>query len=217
METELFFATYCDSIKDVPIAKINGWILRLDTGEKMLFDNFTNLRKVKVVDETSIVIPQSYFDDAKISISVDSDGDKDLVFPARIADEIWKQVKKLTPPSPKTLLTREQRKKIYNSWTKTNLPYISVIQEHWQDGWIRAGYSPYAEDWQDVLEPKVTEPKNLGAIVEADTHYTNSRVKLELVSFSGENKWMLKFNGVIYFYQWSDLINPTVISEGIKE
>ena len=81
--------------------------------------------------------------------------------------------------------------------------------------WTSCGLSLYAEDWEQVLNPKVVEhpkivePKNFGAIVEASTrHY-------------GFQSWFLAKNGTWtgeneHHIDWSDLVNPIIISEGVE-
>ena len=52
----LYTATYCGIEKNVPVAVLNGWVLRLDTGGKHFSDNFTDLQPVKVVPIDAVVI-----------------------------------------------------------------------------------------------------------------------------------------------------------------
>ena len=67
------------------------------------------------------------------------------------------------------------------------------------------------------VTPPVTEPKNFGAIVEA--YFRSSKINkgAECYSrffFNGRD-WILE--GTLYNFAWSDLINPTIISEGVEE
>jgi hypothetical protein len=79
--------------------------------------------------------------------------------------------------------------------------------------WTSCGLSLYAEDWDEVLSPPVTEPKGFGAIVEAwyET-FTNKREKAHFFNNGGD--WILR--NTLYNSDWSDLINPIIISEGIE-
>ena len=78
--------------------------------------------------------------------------------------------------------------------------------------WTSCGLSLYAEDWEAVLNPKVEEPKNFGAIVEASSYGTDTK----------RQKWMRDGKGTwrsedgTWTLNWRDLINPVVISEGQK-
>jgi len=60
--------------------------------------------------------------------------------------------------------------------------------------------------------PPVTEPKAFGAIVEAD-YEPKHHGKHGKFIFNGVD-WILE--GTLYNYGWSDLINPTILSEGLK-
>jgi len=62
------------------------------------------------------------------------------------------------------------------------------------------------------LTPPVTEPKGFGAIVEAD-YEPKHHGKHGKFIFNGVD-WILE--GTLYNYGWSDLINPTILSEGLK-
>ena len=80
--------------------------------------------------------------------------------------------------------------------------------------WTSCGLSLYAEDWDEVLNPPVAEPKNFGAIVEAWDYdpITNKREKAHFFNNGGD--WILR--NTLYNFDWSDLINPTIISEGVE-
>ena len=59
----------------------------------------------------------------------------------------------------------------------------------------------------------VTEPKNFGAIVEA--WYESITNKYEKAHFfNNGGNWILR--NTLYNFDWSDLINPIIISEGIE-
>jgi len=80
--------------------------------------------------------------------------------------------------------------------------------------WTSCGLSLYAEDWEQVLNPKVVEPKNFGAIVEAETvSWVNRRKFVKLVGVAGLT-WFNEEQRK--YFVWSDLINPTIISEGVE-
>ena len=103
----------------------------------------------------------------------------------------------------------------------TNLRPAKVVDEDCQDEshtfvvrpWASCGLSLHAEDWEQVLNPKVVEPKNFGAIVEAWYEpITNKREKAHFFNNGGD--WILR--NTLYNFDWSDLINPTIISEGVE-
>ena len=78
--------------------------------------------------------------------------------------------------------------------------------------WTSCGLSLFAEDWDEVLNPPVTEPTGIGAIVEASLGSLSGHIK---------EKWVLTGTGWVclphgYKKDWSDLINPTILSEGLK-
>ena len=82
--------------------------------------------------------------------------------------------------------------------------------------WTSCGLSLYAEDWDEVLNPKVVEPKSFGAIVEAETVSRTVGLKrrkfVKLLGVAGAT-WFDEKGGYLV---WSDLINPTIISEGVE-
>jgi hypothetical protein len=125
----------------------------------------THLRPAKVVDaDTKLVSDLSLVTVQKQDICASHDCNT-CICPQLI--EVEKRVlDQITPPEPKkTLLTREQRETVFhsvNDWRK--LPWDFVIRTEWQFVWTRAGHSPYAEDWQHILNPKVEEPTGFGAI-----------------------------------------------------
>ncbi len=76
--------------------------------------------------------------------------------------------------------------------------------------WTSCDLSLYAEDWEEVLNPKVEEPKNFGAVVEA-----------EIMNHKPRMKWVHRGSGTWYSEDgwsasWSDFINPTIKSEGVE-
>ena len=62
--------------------------------------------------------------------------------------------------------------------------------------------------------PPVTEPKNFGAVVEAQYFGYNSEKYLKARFFNNGRDWILE--GTLNNFAWSDLINPTIISEGVE-
>ena len=77
--------------------------------------------------------------------------------------------------------------------------------------WTSCDLSPFAEDWEAVLNPKVGEPKNFGAIVEAT--YNGARG----LFFNDGTKtvpWCARNESANCF--WDELINPTIKSEGLE-
>ena len=114
-----------------------------------------------------------------------------------------------------------------------------ITDEHFEiltKPWTSCGLSLFAEDWEEVLNPKVLEPKGFGAIVEAHTKKYSRQQWVRI----NENTWetaswavgrknrrkFVKLVGVAgatwfdetqqSYFVWSDLINPVVISEGQK-
>ena len=77
--------------------------------------------------------------------------------------------------------------------------------------WVSCDLSPFVEDWEAVLNPKVGEPKNFGAIVEAN--YNGARG----LFFNDGTKtvpWCARNESANCF--WDELINPIIISEGVE-
>ena len=80
----------------------------------------------------------------------------------------------------------------------------------WVEGWAK-DYDP---------APPVTEPKNFGAIVEAKAISqlyipNNYRITTQPYLWSkGEEKWHLI--NTHYIAEWSQFINPIIISEGVE-
>ena len=92
-----------------------------------------------------------------------------------------------------------------------------ISDEHFEiltKPWTSCGLSLYAEDWDEVLNPKVAEPKNFGAIVEAETpRRTNRRKFVKLVG--DDNATWFDEEQKNYFV-WPYLVNPIIISEGVE-
>ena len=80
--------------------------------------------------------------------------------------------------------------------------------------WTSCGLSLYAEDWDEVLNPKVVEPKNFGAIVEASSKTKKVETHSRFTHI-GEGLWVEE--GIPHKrYYFDELINPTIISEGVE-
>ena len=195
----------------------------------------TNLRPAKVVEADAVVISKELWewidsDDAAYGVG--------WIIKEKIISENPRL--KLSPPTTKTYLTTDQFIKVWKSfdddkykelkaawdaaWDAARYADLAVLvkdkisDEHFEiltKPWTSCGLSLYAEDWDEVLNPKVVEhpkvvePKNFGAIVEASTrHY-------------GFQSWFLAKNGTWtgeneHHIDWSDLINPIIISEGVE-
>ena len=73
------------------------------------------------------------------------------------------------------------------------------------------------EDWDNyylATNPPVIEPKNFGAIVEAETaNWANRRKFVKLMGVDDPIWFGEKEQS---YFIWSDLINPTIISEGVE-
>ena len=82
--------------------------------------------------------------------------------------------------------------------------------------WTSCGLSLYAEDWEEVLNPKVVEPKNFGAIVEASVKELFSRRKWLLVGNYPNTLESMWRSADGKCRNWHSLINPTIISEGVE-
>ena len=129
----------------------------------------TNLRPAKVVDAEAVVIEgigeifglglqgnikhlKGY---AEVTLTLDEKTARSVF------DQLEQVIKPLTPPEPKkTLLMREQRRTIYFSdngeiRAKFGDCYCQLGESNWQKEWEKVGLSPYAEDWQHILNPKV--------------------------------------------------------------
>ena len=167
----------------------------------------TNLRKAKVVDEDvydpTPPITKTYLNTEqfiKVWKSLDDDNYKELKSAWDTAwDDAWDDARYAA-----RYAAREADLAIVVHDKITPDQFNILVQP-----WISCGLSLYAEDWEEVLNPKVVEPKNFGAIVEASTrHY-------------GFQSWFLAKNGTWtgeneHHIDWSDLINPTIISEGVE-
>ena len=85
--------------------------------------------------------------------------------------------------------------------------------------WTSCGLSLFAEDWDEVLNPRITEPTGFGAIVEAKCIIAYPFANWGEDSWAG--KWLKLHGGKWqstdgHQRNWSDLINPTILSEGQK-
>ena len=101
----------------------------------------------------------------------------------------------------------------------TNLRPAKVVDEDCQDEshtfvvrpWASCGLSLHAEDWEQVLNPKVVEPKNFGAIVEAE-YADEPRTKWIRIRTATGTAWQSAEDTAT----WQYLITPTIISEGVE-
>ena len=91
----------------------------------------------------------------------------------------------------KDKITKEQFNLLMQPWTSCNL-------------------SPFVEDWEAVLNPKVEEPKNFGAKVKDST-------EKEFIG-DGFGNWVVVGKPFLMtpILKWSDLINPIIKSEGVE-
>jgi hypothetical protein len=74
------------------------------------------------------------------------------------------------------------------------------------------------EDWDNyylAINPPVIEPKNFGAIVEAETASWPHRRKFVKLVGVDDATWFDEEQRDYFF--WSNLINPTIISEGVEK
>ena len=205
---------------------LNGAITRWE-------DSITNLRKVKVVDEdaaTKTYLTTEQF--IKVWKSLDEPKRKELSAARSAAwDVTWSAAQDLAWSVGRSAAwdvvwyaansaARDVVWYAANSAARdADLAVIAkdeITAEQFEiltSPWTSCGLSLYAEDWEEVLNPKVVEPKNFGAIVEAETAYSNRRKFVKLVGIAGSTWFGEKQES---YFVWSDLINPTIISEGVE-
>ena len=84
--------------------------------------------------------------------------------------------------------------------------------------WTSCGLSLYAEDWDEVLSPKVTEPTGFAAVVKASNPRSGGEflwVRIRDYRLEQEDNFVWESeNG--YREPWGNLFNPIIISEGIE-
>ena len=212
----------------------------------------TNLREVKVVDEDAVVFDKKVIDHWKNLFS-----EKEW---NQLLDSVKLEIDP-TPPVTKTYLTTDQFIKVYKSlsnekrrllsatrsavWSATLDTDLAVLAkdkitteqfEILTSPWTSCGLSLYAEDWEQVLNPKVVEPKNFGAIVEAQVMINqvypawippHPKPPVE-TNYSKPVRWLRNpVTGlwssepcdhlrISYTRKWGELHNPTIISEGVE-
>ena len=206
-------------------------------------DHITNLRKVKVVDEDAIVITAKH--SICIGGIRKKRGDYVEIIVQVHESEVDNFVRTLDPipPVTKTYLTTDQFIKVWKSLDDAKVKQLSAAWDApWSAGesaawdvardadlavlakdkitaeqfeiltspWTSCGLSLYAEDWEEVLNPKVVEPKNFGAVVEAQYYRATLRTRF---FFNGVD-WIRE--RTLENHDWSDLIDPTIISEGVE-
>ena len=77
-----------------------------------------------------------------------------------------------------------------------------------------------APNWKEILEllkssqPSLAEPTDFGAMVEAGAEDVTGRYVFKKVRYGGVTQWAAFVGVSVHFADWSDLINPTLISEG---
>ena len=168
----------------------------------------TNLRKVKVVDETEQKTYLTTEQFIKVYKSLSDEKSREL-------GKAWNEARSVAWYAAWSVGRYAGRDTAWYAAWDADLAVLAkdkITAEQFEiltSPWTSCGLSLYAEDWEQVLNPKVVEPKNFGAIVEASTrHY-------------GFQSWFLAKNGTWTgededHIDWSDLINPVVISEGQK-
>ena len=93
----------------------------------------------------------------------------------------------------------------------TNLRKVKVVDEDCQDE-----SHTFVNDTCKYCgqNTPITEPNNFGAIVEAETvSWANRRKFVKLVGLHDVTWFDEMHRG---YFDWSDLINPTIISEGVE-
>ena len=147
----------------------------------------------------------------------------------------------LTPPVTKTYLKTEQFIKVWKSLDDAKIKELSAARDAaWYTPryaslavlvkdkitteqfeiltkpWTSCGLSLFAEDWDEVLNPPVTEPTGFGAIVKASFKAFPGRPRQRWVSSPTYQGTLLWHSEDCSMQPWSDLINPTILSEGLK-
>ena len=79
--------------------------------------------------------------------------------------------------------------------------------------WHSAQAPQPIQQFTSTTSEKMPEPKGFGAIVEAD-YEPKHHGKHGKFIFNGVD-WILE--GTLYNYGWKDLINPTILSEGLNK
>ena len=156
-------------------------------------DHITNLRKVKVVDEDAIVFDKEVLDHWRNLLSEKNWN--------QLLDSVKLEIEP-THPSP----------------TSADGLWVHDGKE-WRTRYAMWRGKPLKtkEDWDNyylAINPPVTEPKNFGAIVEAQYFGYNSEKYLKARFFNNGRDWILE--GTLNNFAWSDLNNPTIISEGVE-
>ena len=164
----------------------------------------TNLRKVKVVDETE---QKTYLTTEQFI----------KVFKS-LSDEKSRELSKAWNAANFAARNAARNAADFATWNVARdadlaiLAKDAITKEHFNilmQPWISCDLSPFVEDWEAVLNPKVEEPKNFGAAVEA-----------EILNHKPRMKWVHRGDGTWYSEdgwsaKWRDFPNPSIISEGV--
>ena len=167
------------------------WIMNCAVDEKgtttfrRQLNDVTNLRPAKVVDADAVVLTEEELGDIKRYLLWGKKIADIEDFGTYHEDKIDRLVAQLTPPVTKTYLTTEQFIKVWKSLDDAKIKELSAVWfaawsaslavlakdkitteqfEILTKPWTSCGLSLFAEDWDEVLNPPVTEPTGFGAI-----------------------------------------------------
>lgn len=218
-----------------PIESWNGYV----NVRKM--SEVTNLHKVKVVDEDAITISKELWGWINSSDVAYENGWR---IREKIISENPHLDPTPPVQEPKNYLTTEQFIKVWQSLDESKQKELNtawyaarntaryaawdadlavlvkdkISNEHFEiltRPWTSCGLSLYAEDWQEVLNPKVVEPKNFGAVVEASFKSFSDRSRQRWVSAPTYQGTLIWHSEDCAMQPWKNLINPVILSNGI--
>ena len=140
--------------------------------------------------------------------------------------EVGEQFKRGHDELCRTFNNKERYRLIVTNLRKVKMvdeDAITISKELW--GWINSSDVAYGNGWrigerissenpQLNTIPPVTEPKNFGAIVEAETPSWANRRKFVKLMGVDDPIWFGEKEQS--YFIWSDLINPIIISEGVE-
>ena len=189
----------------------------------------TNLRKVKVVDETEqktylttdqfIKVYKSLNDEKSRELSAARNEARDATRDAT-RDAAWDEARYAAWYAA----WDEARNAAWYAAWYADLAVLAkdkITTEQFEiltSPWTSCGLSLYAEDWDEVLSPKVTEPTGFAAVVKASNPRSGGEflwVRIRDYRLEQEDNFVWESeNG--YREPWGNLFNPIIISEGIE-
>ena len=188
---------------------------RTADGSRTRYGNsITNLRKVKVVDEDAVT--KTYLTTDQFIKVYKSVSDEKL----RELGKAWDAAYSAAYSAARNAAWSAVWDAASDADWDTDLAVLAkdkITAEQFEiltSPWTSCGLSLYAEDWDEVLNPPVLEPKGFGAVVEAfsktEKVETHSRF-----THIGEGLWVEEGTPRKSYY-FDELTNPVVISEGQK-